>query len=206
MDIDFKKRVLSTIQECCNQSIAEIDFSIGISQNNTFIKKIEQDAGLVFHQDIHEFYKKLDGFRLSWVLEKNNHKNLEFRNQIWGSIHFYNLEKIFIHNNKKAPWKDILWFDFEHDEKETLQLLRPFDFHNGDITSCGCFKVVDGFVSNEVYYYDLEYGIIKMKMNFLDYVDKVLMYKGFMNWQRAFVGGRKRDVINMNKAVDEFLS
>ncbi|MFY7672191.1 hypothetical protein ACOSP6_13990 [Tenacibaculum sp. MEBiC06402] len=193
--MDLKERIRNIIWDCqYNEFTKEVKTSIGEKLSKNSVKEIENKYRVIIHKEVKDFYEKLNGFSLCWGLKGDVFKEKTIEsNLIWGNIYYYNLKQVFKGENELEPWRDILWFDFD-DNKEELKQLRPFDLHNEDITACACFKVINGHVSNDVYYYDIEYGINKMELSFLEYFERNLKYRGIVNWQRKYLSEEKEEM------------
>ena len=168
------------------------------------IAAIEKDLGITIDENIKHFYMELNGVDIEWRVKMDSLKKGDFdiNDDMVGSIHILKLDIMLYGENKLAPWKENLWFDFmDKKDIESIAPLRPFDLFNNDDKEMVAFKVENNHLPDKLFYYSLIDGVFNFKMNIKQYVNALKKVKGFLFWHR----GKLQLDTNCQKELDHFL-
>ena len=165
-----------------------IDYRPGEPATQSELDYIESCTQLKLSDELKAIYLMFNGLYLEWTVQSHDiDDNASSDDELYGLINLLSLEETFLRDNSEHPWANILWFEHTPDEeKEDLLALRPYDWFNVDDRESICFRVEDGIVSDKLYYFHMQYGVLNLELGLGNYLDDLSNTAGLLESRRQY--------------------
>ncbi|WP_160170103.1 hypothetical protein [Aquimarina megaterium] len=171
---------------------------IGKSTNIRLKEIILKSIDFKLNEMIHEFYDSISSVKIRWECDLNAHSEIQKYDkndeQLYGEININTLGKMVLFDS--ALDNEYWTANFEKDGWEDLKQFRVFEKHD-EYRKVG-FLIENNFIDTNLY--SLEKGATGFStfpLNFEEYLDKLIEFKGFLGWRYNIIDTKGEDYKRM---------
>ncbi|GAC1426921.1 MAG: hypothetical protein NVSMB67_30200 [Flavisolibacter sp.] len=135
---------------------------------------------------IKSFYTYCGGLKFFWKMKNSIGSGISGSYEVEGSINILDIDTLFLGFDGRQ-WMNELWSINQPEEtKKFKKQLKIFDYFGSDNVDAVCFEVRDLHLSPDLWLNNLDFGVFKLNVNFIKYLELLTLTKGLWGWQVFF--------------------